>query len=104
MDIAVSCCYGSSGYRDGCLYAASYEEAKSHCEDNGYRLCTMDEMLSGLTAQTGCGFDCRYNWVSDSCGTISPSTEPTKEPTTEPSQPTTEPTASPTDEPTEEPT
>merc|ERR1719249_276345 len=69
MDIAVSCCLldGSSGERDGCLYAASYDEAKSHCEDNGYRLCTMSEMLDGLTAGTGCGFDCRYNWVSDNC-------------------------------------
>merc|ERR1719334_899190 len=107
MDIAVSCCYGSSGYRDGCLYAASYEEAKSHCEDNGYRLCTMDEMLSGLTAQTGCGFDCPYSWVSDSC-TLDPTfdpTQPTQHPTTGPTkQPTVDPTSDPTKEPTDIPT
>jgi len=72
-DIAVSCCAldGSSGNRDGCVYAATYEEAKSHCEDNGYRLCYHTEMY--LTARTGCGFDCRYSWVKNMCNVSSSS-------------------------------
>ena len=72
-DIGVSCCEldGSGGERDvnglDCHSATTYNEAVIYCENAGYRLCTMDEMLSGLTAGTGCGFDCRYNWVSTEC-------------------------------------
>merc|ERR1719242_2106769 len=55
-------------------------------------------MLYGLTAGTGCGFDCRYNWVSTAC---TPTTMPTMSPTT---NPTLEPTSNPTPDPTKSPT
>lgn len=70
-DIAVSCCSddGSAGYRPNCTaYAKTYAEAATLCCDNGYRLCTLQELLwQKLTASQGCEFDFRYNWVSDGC-------------------------------------
>ena len=72
-DITVSCCEmdGSGGERDtnglDCHSPATYDEAVSYCEGAGMRLCTLNEMLSAITEATGCGFDCRYNWVSTEC-------------------------------------
>ena len=72
-DIGVSCCNldGSGGERDAnglnCHSPATYDEAVQFCEGAGMRLCTLDELLSDVTAGTGCGFDCRYNWVSTEC-------------------------------------
>jgi len=75
-DIGVSCCTqdGSGGVRrfgddEECLQAKSYFEAEAICEGNGYRLCTLDEMLRlRATKNTGCWHDSRYNWVSTECG------------------------------------
>ena len=68
----MSCCSndGSTGYRPDCdAYAKTYDEAVTICEDNGYRLCTLQEMLwNKVTDGSGCEFDWRYNWVSDECG------------------------------------
>lgn len=70
-NIAVSCCSnnGSIGYRPSCnAYNKTYDEAKTICEDNGYRLCTLQEMLwDKVTGSAGCGFDGAYNWVSTKC-------------------------------------
>merc|ERR1712083_136708 len=44
-----------------------WEEARDYCEDNGYRLCTLQEMLSDVTQGDGCYYDLAYNWVSDGC-------------------------------------
>jgi len=72
-DIAVSCCNDNSGLRVfpdiGCQQAKTYDEAKAICEGQGggYRLCTLDEMLSQKTKGAGCYHDARYNWVSDEC-------------------------------------
>ena len=72
-NIGVSCCEldGSGGERDAngldCHSPSTYDEAVQYCESAGYRLCTLTEMLSLATSNTGCGFDCRYNWVSDEC-------------------------------------
>ena len=69
--IAVGCCSydGSTGYRPDCdAYAKTYDEAKTICEGEGYRLCTVQEMLWGkLTANEPCTFDLAYSWVSDEC-------------------------------------
>jgi len=74
--VAVSCCSGSgdgvSGWRpDVCPvesdYAANYAAAEQFCSDNGRRLCTLQEMLSGATKGEGCYYDHAYNWVSDAC-------------------------------------
>lgn len=72
-DIAVTCCNDNSGLRIfpdiGCQKAKTYDEAKAICEGQGggYRLCTLDEMLSRKTQGAGCQHDARYNWVSDEC-------------------------------------
>jgi len=78
-DIAVSCCSadGSSGVRKfgenkQCYQAVTYDEAEAICQDNGLRLCSLSEMLSGkVTASAGCNHDMRYNWVSDECSSDS---------------------------------
>lgn len=69
-EIGVSCCdsTGSVGARPDCdAHPATYAEAVEVCSDSGYRLCTLDEMLSEVTLRTGCGYDVAYNWVSDEC-------------------------------------
>merc|ERR1719361_2882768 len=69
-DIAVSCCSmdGTVGYRPDCdAEPATYEEAVTLCEDNGYRLCTMAELETNLLAKVGCGYGTMHNWVSDVC-------------------------------------
>jgi len=74
-DIGVSCCSdnesgGVTGVRefDGqCYQAKTYDEAKGICKDNGFRLCSLSEMLDRVTLQKGCGHDRRYNWVADRC-------------------------------------
>jgi len=74
-DIGVSCCTedGSNGVRkfgDGaeCQQAKTYDEAEAICVENGYRLCSLDEMLGLATKWKGCYHDSRYNWVSNECG------------------------------------
>ena len=38
------------------------------CASTGARLCTIDEIDSGVTQGTGCNFDLEYTWTSDWCG------------------------------------
>ena len=69
-NITVSCCAldGSSGYRPDCAaYPKTFDEAAALCMNEGYRLCTLSEMMSSITRATGCYFDGSYNWVNDSC-------------------------------------
>ena len=85
-DITVTCCEldGSGAERNtnglDCHSPANYDEAVSYCEGAGMRLCTLDEMLDELTGWTGCGFDCKYNWVSTECNvtTAAPSASPSE--------------------------
>ena len=42
---------------DGCVTAATYEEALSLCNGDGGRLCSVAELESGCTAGTGCFHD-----------------------------------------------
>lgn len=69
-DIGVGCCSedGTSGYRPDCdAHPATYQEAADVCNENGYRLCTVEEMENEITAGTGCWYDAQYLWTSDSC-------------------------------------
>ena len=70
-DIAVGCCEvdSSKGVRPDCdALAKTYDEAVQICEENGHRLCTLDEMLwQRRTNDKGCHFDRAYNWVSTEC-------------------------------------
>jgi len=73
FNIRATCCTmdGSSGARPGCSSSntapgVTYAEAEQICADNGYRLCTVEEI--GSMQISGCNYDWAYNWVSDSCG------------------------------------
>jgi len=73
FDIAVACCDDSAGYRQDCnAYPATYQEAVDECASRGYRLCTLQEMLSGKTKGKGCSFDNAYQWTSDECSVDTP--------------------------------
>jgi len=70
-NIAVGCCEldGSGGARPDCnAHPQTYDDAEAICYRNGYRLCTLNELLDRrLTNGKGCGYDNAYNWVSDAC-------------------------------------
>jgi len=56
-------------------HAVSLYEAMIECEAHGARLCTAAELEGGICCGTGCGFDGRMVWSSDSCD-LSPSPPP----------------------------
>ena len=60
---------GSGGVRPDCnAHAVTYDEAVQLCESNGYRLCTIKELLyDEITNGQGCSYDNAYNWASDEC-------------------------------------
>jgi len=69
-DIGVGCCShdGTTGARPDCTaHPATYDEAEAICSSAGYRLCTLQEMLSEVTAGKGCWYNAAYQWVSDPC-------------------------------------
>ena len=69
-NIGVGCCSedGTKGYRPNCnAHPATYDDAVAVCSDAGYRLCTLTEMMTGITRGKGCWYDAAYQWVSDSC-------------------------------------
>jgi len=69
-DLGVGCCSmdGSSGHRPNCkAHPATYDEAEAICAAAGSRLCSAQELLSGLTAKKGCWYDAAYQWTSDEC-------------------------------------
>mmetsp|Transcript_27701 Transcript_27701/g.84984 ORF Transcript_27701/g.84984 Transcript_27701/m.84984 type:complete len:416 (-) Transcript_27701:352-1599(-) len=51
----------------------TYETAVERCEAIGMRLCTAQEVLDGVPAETGCWYDIAFVWTSDpmACGTTS---------------------------------
>eukprot|EP00929_Paragymnodinium_shiwhaense_P093305 TRINITY_DN5343_c4_g1_i1.p1 TRINITY_DN5343_c4_g1~~TRINITY_DN5343_c4_g1_i1.p1 ORF type:complete len:5356 (-),score=897.12 TRINITY_DN5343_c4_g1_i1:93-15986(-) len=49
-------------YNVGCFPEASFEEARDLCEDRGYRLCTLIELMNKTCCGTGCGFDSYLVW------------------------------------------
>jgi len=71
--LAVRCCSmdGTTGYSPDCqshgANGATFDEAEQLCSDHGYRLCTLDEALSGVPVGTGCNYNLVYHWLSDSC-------------------------------------
>jgi hypothetical protein len=56
-----------------CNNEKTFEEAKDLCENTeinsstGWRLCTRTEIKAGEAAGTGCGYDNKQVWTSDSC-------------------------------------
>ena len=66
--LSVTCCDdASTGSRPGCVSRVDFQTAYKHCEDQGLRLCTADEIKSGSGERTGCGFDDKLIWTSTSC-------------------------------------
>ena len=82
-NIAVRCCAldGSSGFTpSSCTEGATFDEAEALCDAEGARLCTKDEIINeALVQDTGCDFDCRAIWTSNSCPTTT-TTSPTVTP------------------------
>ena len=49
--------------------AHTFAVAKDTCENTyGGRLCTMQEVLDGVVAGTGCSYDTMYVWTSTKAG------------------------------------
>ena len=59
---------GDGGTTTSACNEAPFAEAASRCAAAGARLCSIDEVDSGVTAGTGCGFDTSYTWTSTWCG------------------------------------
>jgi hypothetical protein len=47
-----------------CVAPATYTAAKQHCEDDGARLCTREEMRNDCTKMSGCSLDGKMIWTS----------------------------------------
>jgi len=56
------------GYRPDCsVEPATYSEAKAVCKAHGMRMCSVEEMMLGVTEKTGCWYDAAYQWTSTRC-------------------------------------
>jgi hypothetical protein len=51
-----------------CNFGATYATAASTCAAVGARLCTIEELETGVSANTGCSMDTEYIWSSTWCG------------------------------------
>ena len=73
--IAVQCCAndGSSAARPGCVEGVTFAFAERHCESEGLRLCTMDEVLADMGRKKGCGFSDDHVWTSTVCSSAAAS-------------------------------
>jgi len=86
-NVAVHCCRGSMEKnnlrcsRDGCKKRSTFSAAKSYCENQGMRLCSVAELESGACCRKGCGWDSQISWTSDSCNTGNPNNPTNKNPT-----------------------
>lgn len=105
---AVNCCKGEKTNgtlqcrRPGCSLATSFFDATVKCESEGMRLCSVQELESGICCNKGCQFDFRVGWSSDICESTPQTLDPTSQPTPIPSSkaPTPNPTPLPSDAPT----
>jgi len=58
-------CMSTDGVADGCSSGDwNWDTYRAHCEDNGARLCSKDEMAAGENSGTGCGWDSNAMWTS----------------------------------------
>jgi hypothetical protein len=60
------CAASNNGW--ACKTDATYAEAEATCAAAGARVCTIDEIEAGATAQTGCGMDGEFVWSGTWCG------------------------------------
>jgi hypothetical protein len=58
-------CMSTAGVADGCSSGDwNWDTYRAHCEDNGARLCSKDELAAGENSGTGCGWDSNAIWTS----------------------------------------
>ena len=50
-----------------CLVGVSFNAADQTCRAAGLRLCTQEELETGVCCGTGCGFDGVRVWTSTPC-------------------------------------
>ena len=71
FNISTTCCEqdGSAAVRPDCdAHPITYDEALLLCILQGYRLCTLQELMyENIANNEGCSYDNAYNWVSDEC-------------------------------------
>ncbi len=51
-----------------CQASATWAQAKALCDDQGMRLCTVDELEADEANGSGCGFDDERVWSASACG------------------------------------
>lgn len=62
------CCSGTGNYDSFCselCEMVSFDDAAAVCQENGMRLCTQDEIMTGLLVGSGCLYDVTYVWTAD---------------------------------------
>mmetsp|Transcript_52858 Transcript_52858/g.67783 ORF Transcript_52858/g.67783 Transcript_52858/m.67783 type:complete len:874 (-) Transcript_52858:283-2904(-) len=60
-------CGGSVNAAGSCSGKKKFSAAESFCENQGARLCTLDELLNDEAKGTGCNFDTKRVWSSTPC-------------------------------------
>merc|ERR1711862_159032 len=58
---------GASRCKDPNTWVGRVWARKDYCEDNGMRLCTIQELKNGHAQGTGCKFDSKEVWSSSPC-------------------------------------
>jgi len=64
----VRCCDDAGGGASACVGTCDlvdYAEATARCEQDGMRLCAVEEVLAGQVASSGCFLDRAYVWTSN---------------------------------------
>ena len=65
--IAADCSYSMGITGSSCLESKTWYEAYDFCDSVGARLCTTDEIKSGMTSGSGCNFDGKMVWTGTPC-------------------------------------
>lgn len=66
----IRCCDGKGGGTSFCSQDCelfTFSQAKQTCEDNGLRLCSEEELLDGVAADTGCELEEKVFFRSLTC-------------------------------------
>merc|ERR1712137_454716 len=58
---------GASRCKDPDIWVGRVWARKDYCEEHGMRLCTLKELKDGHAQGTGCNFDAKDVWSSDTC-------------------------------------
>eukprot|EP00986_Skeletonema_menzelii_P017958 scaffold23269_cov156-Skeletonema_menzelii.AAC.2 len=53
--------------RKNCVKRNTFAAAKTYCENQGMRLCSVAELETGACCGKGCSYDRQISWTSDMC-------------------------------------